>query len=797
MQRRRRIRLPQTDRIRAQAENEPAQADIEQILADLHDIDAASEQTRRTTRLRRRQRQPVDLQINRRVAGQRVAGQPVMNRPVAGQPVAGQPTDIIRISESSSDDSNNDDDNDEDEDLTTDSEGSDNTMEVDENIPQHISNEVNVITTVRSLPQPAIGLQFQTTPLRHFGDQLNDPLRHFGVQGAIQNQIQNQIAARNGSPLRHFGDNLQGSAQRRGAQFITAQPPGGERLVNISPNVIRENHIVVPESPSKRVKLTHTTTSAQQTTPGLIKNGGSSPGDVKQQKKADSSDEEDQSCPICFDLWTNSGAHRIASLSCGHLFGRSCIERWLKDPKNKCCPQCKSKAAKKDIRNIYAKKLKAIDTTDRDQARKELAEEKYRRSKAEENEAKALLKVQLLQSEMDKLKRQCERIPSMMEQRQPVAGGRSSTFLSSQQPSSSQSNNISSSQQQRNIATHLESITKKYVFQKILQVSNKEARVMAYDNQRMLMAVSKPSPNQLFPGYGILKISSLDSRSSEYIRIHQKGIRDAKFNQSGDELLLTASLDRTLKITSMLSNSIVQSYTCEAPVWACTWDGSNTNYVYAGLQNGACCVYDIRKTDGAVVSLRPRVGTPCPIVSISSVTKAEESTGCDGIVVGTLQGGWFIKRDNIVDFTDHQLLFPNGSSGGISYEASTRHCLLSQRPGKQISRMTHSIYKLDGDGTTSDPLCVNSVLQCYGGNRSRFLSRSSLFTCPDDASRLMVCSGDEASSSVVVWDGSRGVEHQKISTSGGFVFDVMSFNAYDSQFLAALTEQKLSFYKWQ
>ena len=28
-----------------------------------------------------------------------------------------------------------------------------------------------------------------------------------------------------------------------------------------------------------------------------------------------------QTCSICFEPWSNSGNHRIASLKCGHLFG--------------------------------------------------------------------------------------------------------------------------------------------------------------------------------------------------------------------------------------------------------------------------------------------------------------------------------------------------------------------------------------------------------------------------------------------------------------------------------------------
>ena len=53
-----------------------------------------------------------------------------------------------------------------------------------------------------------------------------------------------------------------------------------------------------------------------------------------------------------------------------------------------------------------------------------------------------------------------------------------------------------------------------------------------------------------------------------------------------------------------------------------------------------------------------------------------------------------------------------------------------------------------GDGSLENPLYVNNVQQCYGGNRAQNLTRSHLFTCPDDNSRLLLVAGDEASSSV-------------------------------------------------
>lgn len=542
---------------------------------------------------------------------------------------------------------------------------------------------------------------------------------------------------------------------------------------------------------------------SSQTTPGLLKNGGEVPTAAGAPENTPSDDEE-QSCPICFELWTSSGDHRISSLSCGHLFGRSCIDRWLQ--KNKSCPQCKAAAKRRDIRNIYAKSLKVVDTTDRDQAKKQLAEAKYKCSIAEENEAKALLKYHLLKIEMDKLKAEIQASQAKTTtsvsnyNRQPVAE-RPCAFLSSQsnQPSGSQlCTSMASNVPDR--GRQLKAITKSYTFQKTLQVSQKEARVVAFDKGHMLMTVSRPSQNQLFNGFGILKISSLDARSTEFISVHQKTIRDMKFNQTGDQLLLTGSMDKTLKITSVISNSVVQTYTCPAPVWACNWNERNINYVFAGLQNGSCVVYDIRKTNELLAVVKPRTGVPCPIVSLAYVpppSNEANMVGCEGVLVGTLKGGWFLQSQQNDTFIDHQLLFPDGACNCLSFEPSSRHCLLSQRPGKQSARSVHHVYNLVGDGSFENPLYVNNVQQCYGGNRAQNLTRSHLFTCPDDNSRLMICAGDEASSSVAVFDGGNGRETQKLSCVGGTVFDVMTFDAYDSSFLVALTEQKLNFFKWQ
>ena len=560
----------------------------------------------------------------------------------------------------------------------------------------------------------------------------------------------------------------------------------------------------IVNSPPARLKVECVT----QTTPGLAKNGSSPPADTDLvDSKDDTDSDEEQSCPICFESWTNAGDHRLVSLPCGHLFGRNCVERWLKDQKT--CPQCKKKCRSTDVRNIFARSVKALDTTESENAKRKMVEEQYKRSKAEEGEAKATLQLQLLKAEMEQLRQKVAEAEAKAEQaslRQQIAvptchAASSSNMIASQQSTQQMNKSTAAAPPQPSHPP----LKQQYTLKKNLQVSQQDARVMAYDRRSMLMVVSKPSPNQqLFAGHGILKVSSLESRSSEYIPIHQSTIRDAKFNHSGDNLVLTASIDKTLKLTNTHDSTSVLSYKCPAPVWSCAWNETDTNFVYAGLQNGMCCFYDIRKLDSELSSMRPRFGVPCPIVSLSYVAPPSDETTplrCEGLLVGTLQGGWFARKEDDDTFTDHQLILPEGSCTSLYFDPGSRHALLSQRPGKHSARTRHTILKLAGEGSGENLLRADVVRQVYGGNKAQSLTRSLLYTVADvPEPRMMIAAGDEASNMTFVWDGARGEELQRLPNSSrgsGPVFDVVSFEAYNAHFLATLTAQKLSFYSWK
>jgi hypothetical protein len=111
-------------------------------------------------------------------------------------------------------------------------------------------------------------------------------------------------------------------------------------------------------------------------------------------------------CIICFEPWSNTGAHRLCSLRCGHLFGKVCIETWLKSKNTQSrCPQCNEKARKSDVRIIYAKKLVALDSSERDAALKEVELERCKRKHVEQKVCELALKYEAIKGENESLRR--------------------------------------------------------------------------------------------------------------------------------------------------------------------------------------------------------------------------------------------------------------------------------------------------------------------------------------------------------------------------------------------------------
>uniref|UniRef100_A0A8C0V0Q3 RING-type E3 ubiquitin transferase n=1 Tax=Cyanistes caeruleus TaxID=156563 RepID=A0A8C0V0Q3_CYACU len=461
-------------------------------------------------------------------------------------------------------------------------------------------------------------------------------------------------------------------------------------------------------------------------------------------------EEEGDICAICFEQWTNAGDHRLSALRCGHLFGYTCIERWLKGQAGK-CPQCNKKAKRSDIVILYARTLKALDTSEQERMRSSLEKEQKLRRQAELESAQSRLQLQVLTDECSKLRKQVQELKAL------VAQYNAST---SQQPGSSRTclpGSLPSSQSQR-----------KYHLEKAFLVSQTgNCRVMAYCDSLSCLVVSQPSPQSTFiPGCGVKMMSLANLKSSQYIPIHSKQIRGLAFGTRANGLLLSAALDSTLKLTSLATNTVVQTYNAGRPVWSCCWCLDDTNYVYAGLVNGSIMIYDLRDTNSHVQELVPQKSR-CPMVSLSYLPRmASASLPYGGILAGTLEGACFWEQKAGNSYRPHHLPLEPGGCIDLQTEINTRHCLATYRPGKNNPCVR----------------CVMMELTCSP------LTEGSEDVSPEDDGSVLVCAGDEASNSALLWDAGSGSLLQKLPADLP-VLDICPLEVNQSHLLATLTEK--------
>ncbi|NXD39093.1 RFWD3 ligase, partial [Copsychus sechellarum] len=495
-------------------------------------------------------------------------------------------------------------------------------------------------------------------------------------------------------------------------------------------------------------------------------------------------EEEGDTCAICFEQWTNAGDHRLSALRCGHLFGYTCIERWLKGQAGK-CPQCNKKAKRSDIVILYARTLKALDTSEQERMRSSLEKEQMLRRQAELESAQSRLQLQVLTDECSKLRKQVQELKAL------VAQYNAST---SQQPGSSRTcvpGSLPSSQSQR-----------KYHLEKVFLVSQAgNCRVMAYCDSLSCLVVSQPSPQSTFiPGCGVKMMSLANLKSSQYIPIHSKQIRGLAFGTRADGLLLSAALDSTLKLTSLATNTVVQTYNAGRPVWSCCWCLDDTNYVYAGLVNGSIMIYDLRDTNSHVQELVPQKSR-CPVVSLSYLPRmASASLPYGGILAGTLEGACFWEQKAGNSYRPHHLPLEPGGCIDLQTEINTRHCLATYRPGKNNPCVRCVMMELTCSPLTEgseDVVCSSNPVQTFSaGPTCKLLTKNAIFQSPEDDGSVFVCAGDEASNSALLWDAGSGSLLQKLPADLP-VLDICPLEVNQSHLLATLTEKMVKIYKWQ
>ncbi|RCI06101.1 RING finger and WD repeat domain-containing protein 3 [Rhizopus stolonifer] len=313
--------------------------------------------------------------------------------------------------------------------------------------------------------------------------------------------------------------------------------------------------------------------------------------DTSNDLEEEEADHEVDICTLCQTSWTNGGFHRIVNLKCGHVFGKSCISTHIRDMLSKfgaaCCPICKKPAVKSEPRHIWPTKLIPENQEDLKSLKSQIEE-------ASKTLKDLVQKNAILKGEIEKCKLELNSLV-------PENGIQHTTRPLAPPPSIPQQQD-------------------KLIYKYKVKFPNEHYQVVDLNPfmDMVVLATHKTRSNT----YGLRKINVYDPSLTEFVSInHRDRIRDIK--HSPQAMILSTGDDKTLKLTSMTKNLVLQSYRLSTPCYSCAFDSKTSHTLYCGSVTGDLMVFDIRNTKSSLhVLKKPMGGTVTPIISIHSTLDA-------------------------------------------------------------------------------------------------------------------------------------------------------------------------------
>ncbi|KAG6769764.1 hypothetical protein POTOM_025425 [Populus tomentosa] len=301
------------------------------------------------------------------------------------------------------------------------------------------------------------------------------------------------------------------------------------------------------------------------------RNGGDDAGgESSQNSQWNRSEFDGLFCPICMEAWTNEGDHHICCLPCGHLFGLSCIEKWLRQRGRLAkCPQCNRKGTLRDIRKLFVPRIAVVD--EESQKRIRFLEEKCASLVTKDvdlckKESEWKRREAALQLEVQKCKERTIYLEHLLGDLQSRPSGLATAYRGSQ--GHEFGNSIYSDFYRQGSSSCFMLQVQQYLLSPALWFS-------------LLWPITR--------------------------ELRVDGARLFDVDASGKILLL-------VRRVPMMGGSHVLT---KAAAWSCSWDLNCSHYVYAGLQNGSLLVFDMRITGSPVES---RLGhTTNPIHTVQSL----------------------------------------------------------------------------------------------------------------------------------------------------------------------------------
>lgn len=433
--------------------------------------------------------------------------------------------------------------------------------------------------------------------------------------------------------------------------------------------------------------------------------------------------------------------------------------RWLVD-NVKCCPKCRKKATKNDIRSIYANKVTAVDTTEITNYKKLLEKEENINKKCKEEIDSLRFQLKLQKDVVHKLEQEMEQLK------------KSAVNLS---------NAVASSTARPK--------TYKLFMEKNIEITKDGGcKVMIHGKRITSLMITQKSTQNLFPGYGIRFIDSATFRpSNEFLHASSKQIRDLCLDSDEDHLL-TTSLDKGAKLFSLQQRRVVSIFSPEdKSFWAAAFDCERPKFIYLGAERGGSTyIYDTRNPQTFVHELKVE-DDMSPVIKICPIA-AREDFPFGGFFVCKLNSVWFYEFDASQQTIGTKLAV-DGPFVSMNYEQETQHILISTRPTNTQKKSRYVIAELmKVEGSTH----IRIYGACLGSTVQSVMRRSTQIRI--DAKNSIVAAYLEDVKSLCTWSAPNCTRMACAALSDPVV-DLCPIYTSNSTYLTALSDNKCRVYK--
>uniref|UniRef100_A0A6G1SN24 RING-type E3 ubiquitin transferase n=1 Tax=Aceria tosichella TaxID=561515 RepID=A0A6G1SN24_9ACAR len=529
----------------------------------------------------------------------------------------------------------------------------------------------------------------------------------------------------------------------------------------------------------------------------------------QQQLSQGENSESNSTCMICMEEWTIGSAHRVCCLKCGHLFGRSCIDRWIREKGQQAkCPTCNKPARRVDLRDLWCKTIKAYDSTELADLQKQLEQE--RTNCAKERALSFHLKNvnDQLYCDIDKLKKTVMERDARLAKLEDIIS--KINKLRSEKLSIDELYNTEPENMVIEINHHPpQELKGKFYFAQNVESDPRglcKSMTLCPTSAELLIAQPLPQGHpRLGNDFGIRKYSLLDTTVHSFICLHNQPLNSVQIKPHGD-LILTSGQDRKVHLTSINNSRKVQTFDCQYEPLCVSWSVHRDQQFYVASRNCYIALYDMRNTSDYIYKKNERVAK----TTMVSMTSVYQSNGLSGVVANDARGSHFLELSESSDYEsemiDHevehlksyQLPF-SGLMGTVDYHKPTNTTLITTRRSPIDEKTKHSLIKLKrvelDDGTVR--IDCDNIRTFKGGRAPDLLGQSRIMRHPTLDDQVLVGSCDESAQGVKLWDASDNTEYQKLRTKE-FIRDMVLYTPDNTNqhILYTLHDKGFGTYRW-